>query len=166
MKTFMSLLACFLVSVSLMAQVSDTEKTALLALYNATQGEQWTHTWDVSTPVDQWYGVTVENGTVVRLELSQNNLKGILPESISGLQNLQVLNLGFNSLKGSLPTSIGNMKSLKQIELFMNRFSGSIPSEIGKLSQLETLSLYSNQLSGELPKELYQLLSLKELHLK
>ena len=69
--------------VSGIAQVSNRE--ALIALYESTGGESWTNTinseqpWLVNDPdssISDWFGVTVEDGLVTRLDLPNNNLSG------------------------------------------------------------------------------------------
>jgi len=101
---------CLFISTVVCANVSQTEKEALIALYNTTQGEQWNTTWNLSTPIESWYGVTVEDNQVVELNLHMNNLQGTLPQEIGGLIHLRKINLGFNNLKGTLPISFFNLK--------------------------------------------------------
>ena len=79
MKTLKLIIACCFVTLFSFANVSNSEKDALISLYNATQGDQWINTWDTATTVDTWYGVTVEEGKVVEINLSFNNLQGALP---------------------------------------------------------------------------------------
>ena len=57
----------------------ETDKEALIALYNSTNGAQWRDNtnWLTDAPVGEWYGVTVEGGRVVRLQLGNNNLQGV-----------------------------------------------------------------------------------------
>ena len=60
----------------------ETDKEALIAFYNSTNGAQWTmllnnRNWLTDAPVGEWYGVTVEGGRVVKLELENNNLQGV-----------------------------------------------------------------------------------------
>ena len=88
MKTLKLTLLCLFVAVNSFASVSTSEKEALLALYNATKGDQWVNTWDLSTPINTWYGVTVEENQVVALNLEFNNLQGTLPEELGKLTHL------------------------------------------------------------------------------
>ena len=85
-----------------LAKVSKTEKKALIALYNSTNGAHWIRKWDLKKPVSEWYGVTVVDDKVVEINLFRNNLMGPLPVGISKLENLKVLNLAFNSITGEL----------------------------------------------------------------
>ncbi|CAN0075528.1 unnamed protein product, partial [Ascophyllum nodosum] len=57
----------------------DSDREALMSLYRATGGEQWRNRtgWGTSAPLDEWYGVSVdERGRVTELELCQNSLLG------------------------------------------------------------------------------------------
>ncbi|MFI0428880.1 leucine-rich repeat domain-containing protein [Mariniflexile sp. HMF6888] len=151
--------------------VPQSEKDALMALYNATNGPNWTNTlannqaWDVNTSVCDWYGVTVSNGTVTELSLSSNGLSGTIPVSISNLVNLNKLQLNNNNLSGSIPSEIGNLSNLNSLRLYTNQLTGPIPSEIGNLTNLKSLNLSSNQLTGAIPIELSNLVDLTGLTL-
>ncbi len=109
-----------------------SDREALIALYNALNGDNWTmkSNWCSDVAISQWYGVTTHNGRVVQLDLKANNLSGTLPVEIGNLTELQYLNLGSNSI------------------------SGTIPAECGRLTKLVMLGLYQNQLSGDIPQEL------------
>ncbi|WP_064967128.1 leucine-rich repeat domain-containing protein [Tenacibaculum ovolyticum] len=145
--------------------VSEIEKQALLALYNATDGANWKNKWDLTKPVCEWYGVSVVNKSVIRISLAGNNMVGTIPKEIGKLSKLIYLNLGGNSLSGGIPNEIGNLTSLNSLELHHNKLTGSIPKEIGKLSNLAGMHLGNNSLSGVIPKELGNLTSLKSLYL-
>ena len=53
----------------------ETDREALIALYNATDGENWYHdNWLTGEPLDQWERVnTDDNGRVIELILGGNN---------------------------------------------------------------------------------------------
>ena len=135
MKTLKLLAICFLVTAYSFANVSSTDKDALIALYNATNGAEWNSSWDLNASVDTWYGVKLENDRVVEINLQFNNLNGKLPQEIGSLTSLKTLNLGFNKLKGTLPSSLKNLKALTALELFMNGFEGDIPSELRRIKK-------------------------------
>ena len=135
--------------------VNEPDSLALVALYNATDGPNWTNNtnWLVG-PVSTWYGVTVENASVVAVELWNNHLNGIIPPEIGQLINLQILNLGDNHLTGTIPSEIGQLSNLQYLDITNNQLTGNIPSSIGELNNLYGLYLYNNQLSGAFPAEL------------
>jgi Leucine-rich repeat (LRR) protein len=163
MKTLKLILICFLVSAYAFADISSSEKEALIALYKSTNGTAWNSTWNLNNSVDTWHGVTIENDKVVEINLPFNNLEGVLPQEIGSLVYLRKVNLGFNKITGEIPKSLANLKDLTSLELFMNRFVGAIPSELGTLKKLESLKLYSNNLTGEIPASLMELTNLEEL---
>ena len=91
MKAIKLTLVCMFLTVFAFANVSTSEKDALISLYNSTQGNQWNTSWNLDSPIESWYGVTVEEGKVVELNLFMNNLEGQLPETIGQLVNLRKL---------------------------------------------------------------------------
>ena len=58
--------------------VNDADRAALVALYEATDGPNWTNheNWLTDAPLDQWFGVSVDlhTGRVTQLDLRRNNL--------------------------------------------------------------------------------------------
>lgn len=51
---------------------AETDRAALVALYNATGGDNWTNSdnWLSDAPIGEWYGVTTDNnGRVISLNL-------------------------------------------------------------------------------------------------
>ena len=156
------------VTVTVNAVPPPADRAALVALYNATNGPNWSNNtnWLSAAPLNQWHGVRTDaNGRVTRLDLSTNRLSGSLPSSLGNLTNLEVLWLYDNQLSGSLPSSLGNLTNLEVLDLSSNQLSGSIPSELGRLTKLEWLGLYENQLSGSLPSSLGNLTNLEGLGL-
>lgn len=147
---------------ALAADISSTEKAALQALYNSTNGANWINKqgWDFSTPVTSWdgtngwYGITVTNGTITSINLGQNNLTGTLASEIGSLTNLQQLYLQDNELSGAIPNEIGNLLSLKILYLNDNKLAGSIPTQMGNLVNLSQFALSFNKLSGSIPSSL------------
>ncbi|WP_354636243.1 Calx-beta domain-containing protein [Planktothricoides raciborskii] len=155
--------------------INPGDYAALQALYNSTDGANWTNKtgWDFSNPspdasvVDGWWGVYVSTttGRVTSLVLSDNNLSGTIPPELGNLSSLQELYLYNNNLSGSIPPELGNLSSLKYLSLYNNNLSGSISPELGNLSSLQELGLFENNLSGSIPPELGNLSSLKYLSL-
>ncbi|CAN0538307.1 unnamed protein product [Ectocarpus sp. 8 AP-2014] len=61
--------------------MSSEDRAALVALFRSTGGTRWyrNKNWDTGADLSQWYGVHVkQDGRVVELWLSSNNLEGIL----------------------------------------------------------------------------------------
>ena len=149
------------------AQVAEQDSLALVALYNSTDGPNWSNNtnWITSGPVSEWYGVTVTGGHVIGLTLNTNQLTGSIPAEIGNLTHLAELILSFNQLSGSIPADIGNLTNLNALNLGVNQLTGSIPPELWNLTNLTTLSLSTNKLTGSIPAELGNLASLTVLGL-
>lgn len=164
MKIITTFFALILLATSAIAQVSPTEKQALLDLHTATDGANWNNTWNIETPVKDWHGVTVTNNQVTALNLMFNNLKGEIPASINDLKHIKSIELSFNQINGVLPATLGELKDLKTLAINSNQIQGSIPTGIGELDNLKQLHLSSNQLSGSIPSTLGELSNLEVLN--
>ncbi|MFC1547284.1 immunoglobulin domain-containing protein, partial [Candidatus Neomarinimicrobiota bacterium] len=143
------------------------DSLALVALYDSTDGANWTDktNWKTGQPLSTWYGVTVSGGRVTHLDLYQNNLTGTIPPEIGDLTNLRYLFLLDNQLGGEIPSEIGNLTSLTSLTCGLNQLSGAIPPAIGNLSNLMGINLSGNQLSGPIPNEIGALVNLTSLQL-
>ena len=145
------------------------DRQVLVALYNATGGENWKNSgkWLSSAPIGEWHGVTVDaGGRVTNLRLHQNQLSGEIPPELGSLANLNGLYLQDNALGGKIPPELGNLANLRELRLGNNRLSGQIPPELGSLANLTLLLLDNNHLSGEIPPELGSLAKLNGLFLQ
>ncbi|XP_027357422.1 receptor-like protein EIX2 [Abrus precatorius] len=69
----------------------------------------------------------------------------------STAKNLAILDLSNNQMKGQLPDCWESIRSLLFLDLSNNEVSGKIPMSMGTLVQLEALALRNNNLTGELP---------------
>ncbi len=88
---------------------SETDRTVLVALYEATGGDDWTEDtgWLGPLPIAQWHGVTTnDNGRVTALDLDGNNLDGTIPPEFHTLTALTVLRVGGNQVDGCLPVNL------------------------------------------------------------
>lgn len=119
----------------LLAEETDDDRTALMALYNALGGAGWTNheNWGSDKPLSQWHGVEVEDNRVTALYLSWNNLTGEIPSEIGNLTSLKKMYINYNNIGGVLPASIGKLKNLENIYFDNNNLSGDIPTEITAL---------------------------------
>ena len=134
----------------------------LSALYAATDGDNWTKNdnWDTTTvPTEKelanWFGISINEGLLVKLDLQNNNLRGALPPELGNLRNLRTLFLTLNEgVTGPIPPELGNLEQIWLLFLNNNSLSGSIPSELGNLEQLQFLNLHGNSLTGPIPSEL------------
>ena len=138
---FLILLFCIL-SIPLFSQISKIEYKSLYSLYLATSGRNWHNNanWDftkqASAVNSNWYGLTVKDGHIIKINLSKNNLIGFIPKEVAYFKYLQSLDLSNNELYGGLPKIIGNLNKLQILQLDSTQLSGSIPAEIGILKIL------------------------------
>ena len=144
------------------------DRAALVAFYNATNGDNWTDNtdWLADAHIYGWYGVTVDiDGNVTRLTLVDNNLVGDMPAELGDLSGLESLNLWSNDLTGEIPAELSNLTNLTVLNIAENQIEGEIPTSLGDLSDLEELYLQNNQLTGSIPVELADLSDLDPLFL-
>ena len=138
------------------------DRAALLALYEATNGPDWTDNsnWGSDKPLGAWHGVTTDaQGRVTRLSLSRNNLTGILPPELGNLDELTVLALGDNRLTGPIPPALGNLANLVLLVLGDNGLTGLIPPALGNLANLRVTRFAGNAVTGCVPHGLRYLLA-------
>ena len=143
----------------------ETDREALTALFNATDGESWdsTNSWLGRGSIGQWQGVTIDHsGRVTGLEVY--GLSGKLPPELGNLTSLEILIIQGSQLNGGILPELGNLANLQWLDLRSNQLDGGIPSELGSLTKLRVLVLNDNQLRGELPRELGNLTGLQILH--
>lgn len=148
---------------------SPQARSALAALYNATDGPNWNNNenWLTEAPLDQWHGVYTDcDGSVTELVLADNGLTGSVPPELSSLSSLLNLDLSQNRLSGKIPSELGSLSGLLNLDLSENRFGGQIPPELASLSGLLHLNLATNVLIGEIPPELGKLPGLVNLDLR
>uniref|UniRef100_A0A0A9HLJ2 Uncharacterized protein n=1 Tax=Arundo donax TaxID=35708 RepID=A0A0A9HLJ2_ARUDO len=85
------------------------------------------------------------------LNLSSNDLTGIIPLNIGQLGALASLDLSFNNLSGKIPQSICNLTKLMVLDLSNNHLTGPIPAALDGLNFLSELNVSNNDLEGPIP---------------
>jgi hypothetical protein len=167
-------------SVFAVTSISSSEVNALYDFYQSLHGEYWLWRlpeskfgaiWNFTTypntninPCnDNWQGITCTNVTsssspsvvtqsISSMILSQYNLTGTIPSSISSLTSLEVFIADYNEIRGSLPPSFCDCSSLAHLELTQNHLSGNLSScFFTNLPSLQAFSLIENQLTGSFP---------------
>ncbi|WJX49055.1 hypothetical protein P8452_35541 [Trifolium repens] len=96
----------------------------------------------------------IHNHGIQYLDISNNNLNGLLPKDIGiFLPNVSTLDISWNSFEGNIPSSIGKMKKSLSLDFSHNYFSGELPKQLAiDCDHLEYLKLSNNFLSGNIPK--------------
>lgn len=97
---------------------------------------------------------------------SNNQLRGSLPSALGALVNLRVLDVANNALTGQIPTSVRDLRLAERFAVSRNALSGTIPLEIGQMVNLRVLALDSNNFSGAAPEALTALARLQILRVQ
>ena len=141
-------------------------RDVLVVLCHATDGDNWNknENWLSDEPLGEWHGVTTDDdGRVIELILSQNQLSGEIPAQIGRLTDLTWLSLWGNQLQGEIPPTIGSLDNVTHLSLWANQLRGTIPAELGDMASLEWVALGINELTGEIPPELGNLANLSHV---
>lgn len=175
-------LACFMLAAASLcvatsaAQVSEQDSLALVAIYQATDGDNWrkadpqsSGSWGegpnwLNGPVNTWHSVTVTEGRVTKIYTEFLLMKGELPPELGDLTALTELFITHDQfLSGAIPDEIGNLTSLQKLGVYGTGIDKPIPSTIGQLTELEVLELPFNKLGGPIPPEIGYLVNLEDL---
>ena len=146
--------------------VSDDEYNGLVAIYNTMDGPNWANSTNWLTDNPDWYGVTIEDGRVTRLELPNNHLFGSLPMMTGCLGYLTLLNLDNNTIV-EVPQSIGCLTSLTTLSLAGCSIY-ELPNQMLSLASLRSLNLSGNNLGLNTTNNLdmfYYMTELEELRI-
>ena len=87
------------------------------------------------------------------LYLTNNNIRGPLPDDIFQLQSLQKLSIAFNGLSSTIPSDIASsLPNLTFLDFNENMLEGNLPPSLP--SRLEVLLASGNKLSGGIPSSI------------
>lgn len=145
-------------------EVIDTKEWQILAAYyqSANKEGSWTRPWDfaVETPsVKTLPGVTANDGHVIGIDLSNNNLSGTFPVALLALPMLENLNLSNNQLSGNLGMTMAAFVkmnpsaiiALKSVNIAANKFTGNVGLFAACCPNLTTLDASHNCLEDVYP---------------
>ncbi|WP_439556839.1 T9SS type A sorting domain-containing protein [Dyadobacter sp.] len=159
MKKLLSFIL-LLSSLNTYSQTLEQDRLALVAFFNAADGERWFFqqrpsdypAWQVpGNPGDSpcgWYGVECENNRVVSLSLVGEDVSGTIPGEFGNLTALKSLILpggGFfqqtrPTLHGELPLEFANLVNLETLDLTNNFFDQTNSQVLFSLPNLKSLS--------------------------
>ena len=166
----------------------SVEHAALIALYNATDGDHWKDNsgWCTNQPLVDWNGVKTDvNEHVKEVNILFQTTHGTLPIEICNLKNL--ISLSVDQLQGEIPIHLDRLKNLEKLEIGGNDFSqeslknieklsnlkdlgcggmklSKLEIDFSKLKKLRRLELCTNELT-EIPSGIYDLTELEDLDL-
>ncbi len=152
------------------AQVLEADSLALVDIYNAADGANWTgvEKWLVDS-VSNWEGVIVENNRVVDLRLIDINFGGnggTLSPSIGNLTELTRFEIQYApTLTGSIPAELWNCTKIGRLQLKYTGLTGGIPAGIESMVNAYELNFQQTYLGGPIPAQLFQLPSLTKAYL-
>ena len=147
------------------------DSLALVAIYQATNGEHWTYPWKFELPLSDsnWPGVFFDEVDgqlrVIDLSLGKFNLEGTLPNELGWLTEVIKIKFYENNLSGPLPASINRLTKLTHIFLRSNKLSGEFP-DIPALQSLTSIDIDFNRFEGEFPESFSMLPKLTSLKMK
>uniref|UniRef100_A0A7S3DR25 Leucine-rich repeat-containing N-terminal plant-type domain-containing protein n=1 Tax=Entomoneis paludosa TaxID=265537 RepID=A0A7S3DR25_9STRA len=169
-------------------EVPADERAILTKIFDDLQGHGWTRNdyWGSKASVCDWYGVSCDNGAVVAINLSSNNLKGDVPSEIFHLPKLQQLLLSSNQIQISFDEigkaanllelrlastglrsleGINSAKMLTFLSIASNNLAGQFPDGLFALENLRFLAMNNNALTGPVPEDIGELRYLRYLQL-
>ena len=120
-----------------LCEPSTADRDALTAIYNATNGANWTreHNWLSEYPIGKWSGVEVNaRGRVVSLRLNENGLSGEIPREVGDFAHIERLYLAGNRLTGEIPPELGSLAYLNELRLSGNQLTGCIPDALRRVN--------------------------------
>ncbi|CAI8591338.1 unnamed protein product [Vicia faba] len=137
-------------SLSYLKAIAQVQKKNKYLLYGKFEQHYYEESLDVYVK-DQLLKYTRTLSLVTSIDLSDNNFTGNIPNEITELYGLVVLNLSTNHITGQIPETMSNLLQLSSLDLSNNKLTGTIPSSLSSLSFLGSLHLSNNNLRGVIP---------------
>jgi hypothetical protein len=169
---FLIILAVISFSQRTDAQVIEADSLALVDIYNAGDGANWTgvENWLVGD-VGTWTGVVIDAGTKRVTELYLNYINfggngGTLSPSIGDLTELTRFEVQeAPTLTGSIPAQLWNCTKIGRLQLKFTGLTGGIPAGIETMVNAYELNFQQSYLGGSIPPELFELPALEKAYL-
>lgn len=118
-------------------QLNGTLLPSLFTLTNLANLNLSGNKFSGSIPLQEIGNITsigsVEDLSLVSLDLSKNSLSGHLPPGISKFKNLEYLDLSKNNLDGSIPDDLTD--KLNAFNVSFNNFSGLVPENLRRFPE-------------------------------
>ena len=167
------LLLLLLISFKSFGQTLETDRLALVDIYNGFNGSDYPDlaSWVVpGNPGDSpcgWAGVTCEGGRVTKLDLADYFISATLPPQIGNLTALTYLDLRgegneFGTWEGDIPEEFGNLINLEYLNLYGTRVGRDNMDVLGNLTKLKELYITAY---APVPAQFANLVNLEILYL-
>ncbi|XP_031481939.1 protein STRUBBELIG-RECEPTOR FAMILY 8-like isoform X2 [Nymphaea colorata] len=124
---------------------------ALQDLYGALNSPKQLTGWNSiggDPCAESWKGVSCFGSAVVSIRLSGLGISGTLGHHLSGLRNVNSLDVSNNSIGDTIPSELPT--SISYLDLSANKFSGNIPFVFSAMMSLNYLNLSHNLLTGSI----------------
>lgn len=130
------------------------DSLALVALYKAFDGANWSYSNWTKTPLRYWEGVSLGDidgqSRVVSVELHGDFIKGQIPSQIKMLTELQRLFITSSRyLTGSIIDEVFELRKLRVLNFEFTELTGELSPKIGQLTELDTLVLWKSQFAAD-----------------
>ena len=135
------------------------QRYTMCVVFFATNGEFWTQNtrWlDPNQSECDWYGVSCNrpNNLIRSINLGDNNATGTIPDEITTLSNLSILNISHSKISGTIPQDMFNsLDRLDILDMSNNQLSGTVPERrtLTVNPGLRYIDVGLNQLTGTFP---------------
>lgn len=142
-------------------QFDEVEWVLLQGIHASLVQKGWTEPWDLSQGIKSastLSGLTIREGHVIGLNLSNTNLSGEFPVELLSLPQLQDLDLSDNLFCGNIENIAAfamqypdYMQSVTDINISSNQFSGNIGVFAQVFPNLESLKASNNRIEDVFP---------------
>lgn len=135
--------------------LNPVDYAVMQQLYRNLDGANWKQPWDLTNDhraMGKWAGVTTEGDYITAIDLREQGLAGVLPDSIFVLSQLKKLNLSHNRISGDLGRALNgfpdeDIAPLTELNLEGNHFTGDLYPLASRLPQLTSLNVSFNWLT-------------------
>ena len=156
-------------NVTVTGKEEENIKAALMKIYDAMDGPNWTITqkWDLSKPLKDWEGVKwyQESGELELYFIGNFALKGELPDCFDELTALRIFYIQQESgVTGTLPPSFSRLNNLTHLCLGFTSMTG-LPDLFEGIPLVDVLISSNTLMSGPLPESIGSSPDLINLHI-